>query len=47
MPPDAGLGAFYKCDFPYESPYDSVYDLLPKVYNKYIVFWLKYVNKLL
>jgi hypothetical protein len=28
------LGAVYTCDFPYESPYDSVYDLLPKVSSK-------------
>jgi hypothetical protein len=30
------LGAVYTCDFPYESPYDSVYDLLPKVSSKLI-----------
>jgi hypothetical protein len=24
----------YTCDFPYKSPYDSVYDLLPKVSRK-------------
>jgi hypothetical protein len=30
------LGAVYTCDFPYESPYDSVYDLLPKVSGKII-----------
>jgi hypothetical protein len=30
------LGAVYTCDFPYESPYNSVYDLLPKVSSKII-----------
>jgi hypothetical protein len=30
------LGAVYTCDFPYKSPYDSVYDLLPKVSSKLI-----------
>jgi hypothetical protein len=43
----AHLGAVYKCDFPYESPYDSVYDLLPKVSSKLIFdfFLMKCVNK--
>jgi hypothetical protein len=35
------------CDFPYEYPYDSVYDLLPKVSSKLVFdfFWQKYENK--
>jgi hypothetical protein len=43
------LGAVYTCDFPYKSPYDSVYDLLPMVSSKLIFdfFWLKCVNELL
>jgi hypothetical protein len=32
----SGIGAVYTSDFPYESPYDSVYDLLPRVYTKLI-----------
>jgi hypothetical protein len=28
------LRAVYTCDFPYESLYDSVYDMLPKVSSK-------------
>jgi hypothetical protein len=37
----------YTCDFPYESPYDSVYDLLPKVSSKLIFdfFLLKCVER--
>jgi hypothetical protein len=30
------LVAVYTCDFPYESPYDSVYYLLPKMSSKLI-----------
>jgi hypothetical protein len=30
------LGAVYTCDFAYESPYDSVYDLLPKGSSKLV-----------
>jgi hypothetical protein len=30
------LGADYTCGFGYESVYDSVYDLLPKVSSKFI-----------
>jgi hypothetical protein len=29
-------GCLYTCDFPYKSPYDSVYELLPKVSSKII-----------
>jgi hypothetical protein len=41
------LGAVYTCDFPYESPYDSVYDLLPMVSSKLIFdfFLLKCVER--
>jgi hypothetical protein len=28
--------AVYTCDFPYESPYNSVYDLRPKVSSKLV-----------
>jgi hypothetical protein len=41
------LGAVYMCDFLYELPYDSVYDLLPKVSSDIIFdrFELICVNK--
>jgi hypothetical protein len=40
------LWAVYTCDFPYKSPYDSVYDLMPKVSSKLIFDFicLKCVN---
>jgi hypothetical protein len=31
-------GAVYTCNFAYESVYDSVYDLLPKVSQWFIIF---------
>jgi hypothetical protein len=36
---NAPIGAVYTCNFPYESPYDSVYDLLPKVSSKLILIF--------